>query len=50
MKHIWELMAAVFGAGMVLGLALLLREWLAAPVGYEDEDGFHYGRPDTANG
>jgi hypothetical protein len=26
------------------GLAWMIHEWAHAPIGYEDETGFHYGR------
>jgi hypothetical protein len=38
----WEVILAVY----ILALAFMLYLIHTAPLGYEDERGFHYGRPD----
>lgn len=29
--------------GIICALSLIIRELLSAPIGYESEDGFHFG-------
>jgi len=29
--------------GVICALSLIIRELLSAPIGYESEDGFHFG-------
>lgn len=36
----------LMGSGLVLSLLWIRREVINAPVGYEDERGFHLGQPD----